>query len=101
MKNIEIFYSNFSNEQRILIDKLSGSIFEIFPIVKEKIKFKFLEYIDSEYGKFLVLNVKEVSVELIVKKKNKILGNFEFFYEEEIDKNKLEIEIKKILSEYF
>lgn len=103
MKDIEKFYSSFSNDLRVLIDKLSGSIFEIFPIIKEKINFKTdsLEYIDSKYGKFIILRVKENSVELIIKKKNKILMALEFFDEKDIDMNKLEVGLKVLISENF
>lgn len=103
MKDIEKFYSSFSNDLRVLIDKLSGSIFEIFPIIKEKINFKTdsLEYIDSKYGKFIILRVKENSVELIIKKKNKILMALEFFDEKNIDMNKLEVGLKVLISENF
>lgn len=92
MKNIEIFFSSFSQEHRLLIDKLSGSIFEIFPNIKEKVNIsrKKLEYYKSEYGNFLEIFLNNDFIVLRIKKKSEILIELYFKSLEEISTQDLE-----------
>lgn len=72
-KKIEEFYSNFNHNIRLIIDDLSGIIFEEYPNVKEKIQKDKLNYIDVEKGKFVQIKPNYLNVKIIFLKLKKEL----------------------------
>ena len=76
-EKISLFYRKYTQEQREIIDYISGLIFEYFPTIKEIINEDSLKYSSTNLGSIFIITVKEQKVRFYFKKK-KIFFNHIF-----------------------
>lgn len=69
-EKISLFYRQFHEELREIIDYVSGLIFEFFPLIHEEIREDSLKYKSVEFGSLFLITVQENSVYLYISKKS-------------------------------
>ena len=68
-EKISLFYRQYDEEFREIIDYLSGLVFEFFPTIKEEIKEDSLKYISPKIGSLFLIEVKNNKVYFCISKK--------------------------------
>ncbi len=68
-EKISLFYRQYNEEFREIIDYLSGMIFEFFPTIKEEIKKDSLKYISPTVGSLFLIEVRNNRVHFCISKK--------------------------------
>lgn len=68
-EKISLFYRQYDEEFREIIDYLSGLVFEFFPTIKEEIKEDSLKYISPKIGSLFLIEVKDNRVYFCISKK--------------------------------
>jgi len=87
---IEELYNQFNHKTRLIINDISGLIFEQYPNIKEKITYQKLTYTDTEKGKIIEIKPTHNQIQIKFLKQKHTLT---YQTSEEINLN----EIKKYL----